>query len=70
VVEDIIGLKVQAIANDPSRAMADWHDIGLLVAAARAQGADLDWELVEDYLRLFAFEAKLPELKTIHGVAD
>jgi len=67
VTEDIIGLKVQAIANDPTRALADWHDIGLLVAAAGEQGAALDWELVEDYLRLFHFEGKLPELKSIHG---
>jgi hypothetical protein len=65
--EDIIGLKIQAIANDPARAIADWHDIGLLVAAAREQRLALDWELLEDYLRLFHFEDKLTDLKSLHG---
>ena len=36
-VEDIVGLKMQALANDPSRALADWNDICLLLAAAREQ---------------------------------
>lgn len=66
-IEDIVGLKIQAIANDPARAIADWHDIGLLVAAAREQRLALDWELLEDYLRLFHFEGKLADLKSIHG---
>lgn len=69
-IEDLIGLKVQAIANDPARAIADWHDIALLLSAAQEQRLTLDWELLEDYLRLFHFEAKLPELKAIHGAAD
>lgn len=66
-IEDIIGLKIQAIANDPARAIADWHDIGLLVASAREQRLALDWELLEDYLRLFQFEGKLADLKSLHG---
>jgi len=66
-IEDIIGLKIQAIANDPPRALADWHDIGLLLVAAREQHISLDWELMEDYLRLFHFEERLPVLKSLHG---
>lgn len=27
----------------------------------------LDWELLTDYLRLFKFESKLPELKSLYG---
>lgn len=69
-VTDIIGLKLQAIANDPARAFADWHDIGMLLSAAREQNVPLDWELLEDYLRLFHFEGKLPELKSIYGSAQ
>jgi len=69
-IEDIIGLKVQALANDPTRAVGDWHDITLLLESAREQQRALDWELLEDYLRLFHFEAKLPQLKSIHGQAQ
>lgn len=65
--EDIIGLKIQASKNDPSRAVGDWHDILLLVGAAARQGRALDWPLLEDYLRLFQLEAKLPDLKSAYG---
>jgi len=68
--EDLIGLKVQASVNDPTRAVSDWDDIRLLLEAARRQGVALDWELLEDYLRLFGLEAKLPQLKAIHGATD
>jgi hypothetical protein len=66
-IEDIIGLKVQALVNDPTRAVGDWNDIRLLVDAAHAQGAKLDWALLEDFLRLFDLGDKLAELKSIYG---
>ncbi len=62
-VEDIIGLKVQALVNDPTRAEDDWHDIHSLLRTAREQGTTLDWALIGDYLSLFHLEAKVPELK-------
>jgi hypothetical protein len=43
------------------------HCIGLLLSVPREQRLTPDWELLEDYLRLFHFEAKLPDLKSIHG---
>jgi len=67
LTEDIIGLKIQASKNDVSRAVGDWHDILLLVAASARQGRAIDWPLVEDYLRLFQLENKLPELKSAYG---
>jgi len=59
-VEDIIGLKVQAMANDPSREAQDRADIQRLVALHTDR---LDWELLTDYLRLFDREDLLRELR-------
>ncbi len=69
-IEDIVGLKVQALCNDPSRAEGDWHDIRQLVRTAHAQGATLDWDLLGDYLSLFRMLDRLPELKSLHGATD
>jgi len=69
-VEDIIGLKIQALSNDPSRLESDWYDIRLLVRAAREQGAPLDWELIGDYLDLFHLQDRLSELRNLHGSSD
>jgi hypothetical protein len=69
-IEDLIGLKVQALVNDPARAVGDWNDIRLLLETAREQRLTLDWELLEDYLRLFQLEARLPDLKSIHGTTE
>jgi hypothetical protein len=69
-IEDIIGLKIQALSNDPSRMESDWHDIRLLVRTARELGAPLDWKLVGDYLDLFHLENRLTELKKLHGTTE
>lgn len=69
-IEDIIGLKVQALVNNPAREIRDWADIHMILEARREQGGSVDWELVADYLRIFHLEEKLPELKGHHGKAD
>lgn len=69
-IEDIVGLKVQALCNDPSRAENDWHDIRQLVRTAREQDVPLDWDLVADYLKLFGLLDRITELKTHHGTTD
>jgi predicted nucleotidyltransferase len=48
-VEGLIGLKLQAMANDPSRKQ-DALDIEMLFNKHRA---DLDFELLKDYFQLF-----------------
>jgi predicted nucleotidyltransferase len=62
-VEDIIGLKVQAMSNDVSRAEQDWLDIRLLVRSARRTGQTLDWQLIGDYFTLFDKRDLLTALK-------
>lgn len=51
--EDIIGLKLQSVFNNPSREKIDMTDIELLVAANKH---NLDWELLERYCRIFEME--------------
>ena len=62
-VEDIIGLKIQAMSNDPSRTEQDGLDVRLLIRATRDLKQSLDWELIEQYLELFDKRELLKELK-------
>ncbi len=65
-VEDLIGLKVQALSNNPARALGDWHDVYMLVQAAGATDQSLDWDLLGEYLDLFGQEARLGELRALY----
>jgi hypothetical protein len=68
-IEDIIGLKVQAATNDPSRELGDWNDIYRLVihaAEIRTQKA-FNWLLVSDYLATFDCSSKLAELESLYA---
>ena len=58
--EDVIGLKVQAIANNPSRAQKDLADIQAL---AEARAGRLDWARLEEYFDLFKMEKEFAELR-------
>ncbi len=59
-IEDMIGLKVQAMANDEKRKNIELADIEALISRFRDE---LDWPLVEDYFKLFGFEELLKDLK-------
>ncbi|SPD72998.1 conserved hypothetical protein [uncultured Desulfobacterium sp.] len=59
-VEDIIGFKVQAIANDESRKAVDLGDIESLMALYKSS---LDWDAMEKYFSLFGFSELLSDLK-------
>ncbi len=69
-LEDLIGLKVQAAFNDPSRSIGDWSDIHLLVRHAGLAGQNLDWELLGDYLGIFDQSHQLPILQQLHGASQ
>jgi hypothetical protein len=59
--DDLIGMKIQAIANDPQRTALDRYDIEELL---RLHGATLDWQLVEEYFNLFEMSDLFAELDT------
>jgi len=58
--EDLIGLKVQAIANKPPRMAIDRADIEGLM---QIYGDQLDWQRVADYFALFDMTELYVELK-------
>jgi hypothetical protein len=60
IPEDIIGLKMQAIRNDPARAATDMADIATLV---RVRGARTDWPLIEQYCDLLEMSDMPAKLK-------
>jgi hypothetical protein len=68
-IEDLIGLKVQALTNDPTRQPGDWADCLAMIQHAGASSTLLDWDLLEDYLVLFDLGYRLVELKNTYGQA-
>ena len=66
VPEDIIGLKVQAIANNPSRTATDLSDIQSLM---ELHGEKLDWARIDEYFNLFEMESLAAELKDKYRAA-
>lgn len=59
-IEDLIGFKVQAIANNESRRTLDMSDIESLISFNKA---DIDWGILEEYFALFGFNNLFEELK-------
>lgn len=57
--EDLIGLKVQAVANTPERRDKDFGDVRELLKMHRAT---LDLELIREYFRIFGMEPDLDKL--------
>ena len=62
--EDVIGLKVQAMSNDPERRAQEVNDIERLAAR---HGAKLDWERISEFYRVFDREDEAKELKRRFG---
>ena len=60
IPEDIIGLKLQAISNNPGREAKEYLDIENLMAHF---GKELDWSIIEEYFYLFGKDKKFKELK-------
>ncbi|MBI4422419.1 MAG: nucleotidyltransferase family protein [Elusimicrobia bacterium] len=58
--EDVIGLKVQAMANNPARAAREAADIETL---ARVNGPRLDWSRIGEFFALFGRDGEFEELR-------
>jgi predicted nucleotidyltransferase len=56
--EDLIGLKLQAIKNNPSRKEGDMMDIKALVAVQKGR---LDWQMIKRYTEILTAEDLLGE---------
>jgi len=59
-IEDLIGFKVQALANNASRKVSDMSDIESLLAL---HAATVDWSLIEEYFALFGLDELCKELR-------
>lgn len=71
VPEDIIGLKLQALVNDPRREHRDIADMEELLTAKQYSRDPIDWQLLEEYFRLFDRGELLSRLKRgIDGQAE
>lgn len=64
IPEDIIGFKVQAMINDPSRKARDLADID---GICKELGSELDWELVRSYFKLFKMATLGRRLEARYG---
>ncbi|MDO8748145.1 MAG: nucleotidyl transferase AbiEii/AbiGii toxin family protein [Candidatus Omnitrophota bacterium] len=58
--EDVIGLKIQALANDETRTSQEYFDIESLLGLYKK---NLDWPLLEEYFTLFDLGHKYQEYK-------
>lgn len=67
IPEDIIGLKIQAVGNDASRATREYADIERIMGHYREK---LDWELLQDYFSLFKKKGKFKKLKEHYDKAQ
>lgn len=58
--EDVIGLKVQAMANDPLRKTKELADIESIIDKFKNQ---IDWNIVEEYFKIFELYDEFKKLK-------
>ncbi len=65
--EDVIGLKVQAMFNDPERRAQERNDIERLMALYRSQ---LDWNRVQEFYDVFGLAEEAKQLRERYGRAQ
>ena len=62
--EDVIGLKVQAMANDPARRTKELSDIEQLM---ELYGNRFDWKRIQEFFELFELGEEARRLRTRYG---
>lgn len=65
--EDVIGLKIQAIANDSKRTVHETADIESLLNFYRDK---LDWNLIKEFYKLFDMDSEATRLMEKYGHAE
>lgn len=65
--EDVIGLKVQAMVNDPGRRSGELHDIERLM---RLHGGRLDWARIQAFYELFDLREEGQQMQRRFGHAE
>ena len=61
-IEDLIGLKLQAMTNDESRKAVDLSDIKSLIALHKSA---INWSVLEEYFKMFGLVDLFKEIKGI-----
>ncbi len=61
--EDIIGLKLQAMANDTSRKIRELSDIEVIIEKFKNK---IDWSIIEEYFKIFNLQDEFKKLKEEH----
>ncbi|MFI5167037.1 MAG: hypothetical protein ACHQQS_10480 [Thermoanaerobaculales bacterium] len=67
-MEDLVGLKVQAMVNDPDRRRGELVDMRALFEAAATLKRPVDMERVREYFALFGEEKELQDI--LRGLED
>lgn len=63
-LEDIIGLKIQALKNEPKRYIKERYDIEFIM---ESYGKKLEWERIKKYFEIFGMNDDFRELKERYG---
>ena len=58
--EDLVGLKVQAMVNDPDRKPQEVADMEMLMSL---HGAKLDWQRIQEFYDIFGLRGEASRLK-------
>ena len=64
IPEDLIGLKIQAMVNDPRREQLDLWDIKALL---KLHGREINWSLIEEYFVIFDRTSLLEQLRASYS---